>query len=70
MRDRVETYSGARLHERPRRFFWRGRPLEVAAVLASWQEPDYLIFKVKADDGATYMLRYHQSDDAWNVEKI
>lgn len=69
MRTRVETYSGARLHERPRRFFWQGRQLEVCEVLASWQEPDHLIFKVKADDGDAYLIRYHRRDDAWEVAK-
>ncbi len=66
----VETYSGFRLHERPRRFFWQGRRLEVRQVLASWQEPDHLIFKVEADDGAAYLLRGHRKDDAWEVEKV
>jgi hypothetical protein len=66
----VETYSGARLHERPRRFFWQGRWLEVREALASWQEQEYLAFKVKAEDGATYLLRYHRADDAWEVAKV
>ena len=70
MPDRVETYCGARLHERPRRFFWRDQRLEVATVLASWQEPDCLVFKVESDDGLTYLLRYWQADDAWKVAKI
>jgi hypothetical protein len=63
----VETYSGFRVHERPRRFFWREKWLQVEKVLARWQTPDYLVFKVAADDGCTYRLRYHRVDDAWEV---
>lgn len=70
MHARVETYSGARLHERPLRFFWQGRSLEVREVLASWHEPDHLTFKVTAEDGAAYVLRYYQTDDSWEVAPI
>ncbi len=70
MNIRVETYSGARLHERPRRF-WRGETrLEVKEVLASWQTPDYISFKVTADDGHTYLLHYHQVDDRWELSRV
>lgn len=63
----VETYSGSRLHERPRRFFWQDRWLEVQEVLANWQTPDYLAFKVKAEDGCVYLLRYRQIQDSWEI---
>jgi hypothetical protein len=64
---RVETYSGFRLHERPRRFFWQGRWLQVDEVLARWQTPDYLVFKVAADDGRTYRLQCHRASDTWEI---
>jgi hypothetical protein len=67
MSNKVETYSGSRLHERPRRFIWQGKGLEVQEVLASWQTPDYLAFKVKADDGCVYLLRYRRIQDSWEI---
>jgi hypothetical protein len=63
----VETYSGSRLHEYPRRFTWEGRWLEVSRVLKRWRDPDHLCFTVRAVDGRTYLLRYHTRRDAWDV---
>ncbi|MDI6854431.1 MAG: hypothetical protein QME75_12600 [Deltaproteobacteria bacterium] len=63
----MKTYSGSRLHERPRRFFWQGRWREVQRVLDRWQTPDYLFFKVAADDGSTYLLRYQPLPDTWEI---
>jgi|GEM_PF-1222378 len=57
----VETCSGGRLHERPRRFAWEGRWLTVACVLASWCTPAELSFRVLAEDGRGFRLSYHFS---------
>lgn len=70
MSAQVETYAGGRLHERPRRFFREGKWLEVAAILASWQEPECLKFTVKVSDGAVYALCYHRAPDSWEVTKV
>jgi hypothetical protein len=64
---RVETYSGYRLHERPRRFTFQGQWLEVRRVLARWQEPEHLAFVVFARDSHSYVLKYHLHRDAWEV---
>jgi hypothetical protein len=66
---RVETYSGFRLHERPRRFRWGGTWLEVREVMDHWMAPGYLCFKVKAAD-RTYLLKYYQAQDVWEVELV
>jgi hypothetical protein len=63
----VETYSGSRLHERPRRFCWQAEWLEVRRILAHWYEPEGLHFKVRAEDDRVYHLKYHQSTDQWEV---
>ncbi|MCX5891510.1 MAG: hypothetical protein NTW80_00775 [Deltaproteobacteria bacterium] len=65
--DRVETYSGYRLHERPRHFTFQGERLEVARVLAQWQEPEHLAFSVAAHNSRRYLLKYHQMHDAWEI---
>jgi hypothetical protein len=66
--DGVETYSGSRLHERPRHFTFRGERLEVTRVLASWREPAILAFIVLAHDFRRFLLKYHQLDDVWVIQ--
>ncbi len=63
----VETYSGYRVHERPRRFTWQGKWLEVRRVSRRWQEPEYLSFTVTANDSRHYLLRYYHQRDVWEV---
>lgn len=65
----VETYSGFRLHERPRRFTWGGAWLEVHQVLDQWVAPGQLCFKVKVADHV-YLLKYHLAQDTWKVELV
>ncbi len=68
MRCQVETYSGSRLHERPRRFTWGGQWLEVRLILARGQEPDGLCFKIAATDGRRYVLKYSHLRDDWEAQ--
>jgi hypothetical protein len=68
MQVHVETYSGARLHERPRRFTWGAAWLEISQVLERWQEPEHLCFKVAAADGRLYLLKYHRRKDVWEAQ--
>jgi len=63
----VETYSGYRVHERPRRFTWQGEWLEVRRVVSRWQEPENLCFIVTANDSRRYLLKYHYDRDTWGV---
>lgn len=70
MRCQVETYSGVRLHERPRRFTWGEEWLEVRQVLKRWAEPHHLFFKVLAADGRTYLLKYHHLEDLWEARLL
>jgi hypothetical protein len=64
---RVETYSGARLHDHPRRFTFQGEWLEVGRILDRWREPEFLGFLVVASDSRTYFLKYLLQQDAWQV---
>ncbi len=68
MRCQVETYSGSRLHEVPRRFRRQETWLEVAEILKRWRSPGQLSFKVRAVDGRVYLLTYLQDADAWEAE--
>jgi hypothetical protein len=69
-RCQVETYSGGRLHERPRRFTRGGEWLEVERLLAQWREPRRLCFQVVAQDRRRYFLSYQILQDYWEVEPV
>jgi hypothetical protein len=66
--ERVETYSGYRLHERPRRFTWQGEWLEVTRIVARWQEPAELAFLVLANNSRRFLLKYQQDQDSWEIQ--
>lgn len=70
MHCQVETYSGSRLHERPRRFTWGGQWLEVRRILARGREPDNLYFEIAATDDRLYILRYYPLRDAWEANLV
>lgn len=65
----VETYSGYRLHERPRRFSWGGEWLAVRQVQEQWSAPDALTFRVLAADDRVYLLTYHHLQDTWEAQR-
>jgi len=66
---RVETYSGFRLHERPRRFTWGETWLDVDQVMDQWLAPDHLCFKVRVADRA-FLLKYRQVLDVWEADLV
>lgn len=67
---RVESYSGYKADERPLRFHIGACAYQVAEVLDQWYGTDATYFRVKADDGNTYVLRHAlgESEDAWTLE--
>ena len=67
MKLRVECYSGYKADERPVRFYLGERKLEVEAILDRWYGEDYEHFKLRADDGNTYILKYLRSEDEWEL---
>ena len=67
MPEMVETYSGARLHEEPRRFHWEGEWQVVQTVQARWRTPEGLFFLVVAEDGSLFELFCHREEGAWRV---
>jgi hypothetical protein len=64
----VTCYAGARANERPVRFFLGEKRHEVTEVIDRWHGPDYLYFKVRADDGNIYILRCDEINDEWELE--
>lgn len=71
---KVECYSGYRADERPLRFFFPGqvnaRQYEVRDVLDQWYGVGYQCFKVRADDGNTYILRHKFENDSWELDSF
>jgi hypothetical protein len=67
MKIRVDTYDGYRSGERPLRFHIGRKRREVVDVLDRWYGEDHDYFKVRADDGAVYVLRCQRSGDRWEL---
>ena len=67
MKIRVESYDGYRACERPLRFHIGAKKREVVDLLDRWYGEDHDYFKVRADDGAEYVLRYGRVDDRWEL---
>lgn len=67
MQVRVECYSGYKADERPVRFHLGEKTLEVAEILDRWYGEEHEYFKVRADDGNTYLLRHLRKDDRWEL---
>ena len=62
---RVAAWSGSRGEEEPRRFELEGRELEVAEILERWREPHGRAFRVRADDGRSYLLFCQEPELRW-----
>jgi hypothetical protein len=68
----VESYAGAKADERPRRFVWEERRVEVSEVLDRWHQvesnpewPRADYFKVRGVDQRDYLLKHDLEDDQW-----
>jgi hypothetical protein len=65
----VDSYSGFKLHERPRRFTWGETWLEIDQIMEQWVTPASCCFKVRVED-CVYRLEYYRARDTWEVELI
>jgi hypothetical protein len=66
----VVAYSGYKANERPLYLVLDEQRLEVKNTLDKWYGVEHDYFKVLADDGRVYLLKWHRSLDLWFVEKI
>ncbi len=69
----VECYAGYKADERPLRFRAEGmdsRVFEVMEVLDQWYGIGYHCFKLRADDGNTYILRHNEDEDEWVLDSF
>ena len=67
MKVRVECYAGYQRDQEPRAFHVDGARRAVSEVAARWRDPDADFFRVRADDGHTYLLRHDRDADTWEV---
>ena len=70
----VESYSGYKLHESPRKFIHGDEQYVVQEIIDQWYEggtkpgtPVVNYFKVRADDGKQYLIRYDSFHDEWTI---
>jgi hypothetical protein len=65
---KVQCYAGYRADERPVRFTLGERTMEVAELEDCWHAPGVRWFRVRADDGNTYVLRHDEGQDLWTLD--
>ena len=63
----VECYAGHRGEQTPRALTIAGRRVIVEEVLDSWLAPDHRYFKLKGDDGDTYLVRQDTASGLWEL---
>jgi hypothetical protein len=67
MRLEVECYAGYRAEETPRALRFADRRVQVVDVIDRWLAPDHRYFKLRGDDGGTYIVRYDTERDEWEL---
>ena len=65
----VIGYSGYKANERPLYFLLEQQQLLVKEVKDRWYGQDHDYFRVLADDGRVYLLKWHRSLDIWFLVK-
>ncbi len=66
----VECYSGYRANERPVRFSWKDKTYNVINIIDRWYGIEHDYFKVLADDGRVYLIRWNRYEDFWSLIKV
>ena len=66
----VNAYSGYKANERPLSIVLDSRRLKVIHITDRWYGEEHDYFKVLADDGAEYVLRWHRTRDFWSLQKV
>ena len=67
---KVFAYSGYKANERPMSFIVDEQRREVADIIDRWYGVEHDYFKVLADDGKVYLLRWHRILDLWFIVKV
>ncbi|HSC57756.1 MAG TPA: hypothetical protein VLC51_11160 [Nitrospira sp.] len=63
----VDAYAGYKGEETPRSFTLDGRKLDVREVVDRWYSETHSYFRVHANDGQQYVLRFDLDEDCWEL---
>jgi hypothetical protein len=66
----VVAYSGYKANERPLYFVMDNRRLEVTDIIDRWYGEEHDYFKVLAEDGRVYLLKWQRIADIWFVVQV
>ena len=70
----VTAYAGYRSGEQPRSFVLKGEKISIVQILSQWVEEaaedkqQKRCYRVKGDDGFTYLLSYIEQTGEWYLE--
>jgi hypothetical protein len=64
---KVDAYAGYKANQRPLAFSLGKKRLQIKRVVDQWYGPDHVYFKVLAEDANSYILRYSEADDQWDL---
>ncbi len=67
---RVETHSGYKADEYPKRFWIGDSALDVVEVEDRWYSPGCSYFRVFAGDAARYLLRRDEKSGGWTACRV
>jgi hypothetical protein len=63
----VDAFAGAKGEETPRAFTHEGIQQNVIAIITRWYTEAHCYFRLQADDGHRYILRYHLDNLTWEL---
>ncbi len=66
----MEAYSGYKANERPVYLIRDGERLRIENIVVRWYGPEHDYFKVVAEDGKVYLIKWHRYLDVWLLENI
>jgi len=66
----VESYSGYKANERPTLFCLKDRRVGIVDIIDRWYGTNHDFFKVLADDGRVYVLKWQRFTDEWFLVKV
>lgn len=67
MKLRIETSAEQSDWPQPTGFFLGNKHIDVVQIVDRWPSVDHIYFKVRADDGSTYILRHDEKPDQWEM---
>ena len=66
----VECLSDSEYADRPLRFTWGGRRLDISEILGSWRGPAEKGFYIKTTEGLAFELIYREDPDDWLIRPL